>query len=213
MGGCAFIKLPKIKIKTGIKAVDNFGSAASKAVKSVGKGVEKVAQGKVSEGLGDIGQAAMRSGLDVATGGNKKLVDSLSGGLMTSAEGAARGNSKDIIKTGLTATGIVLGVNALGGALNPTGAARGPASLVEGDTGMFDKLFDNVDVGGILTNLVNSKINPQTSQGNALQLQQLQQQQQLQSSLANSQMQSKMLMGGLGVLGLGMIVMLAMKKR
>ena len=64
--------------------------------------VGKIATGNVTEGLGDLGQLAARTGLDVATGGNKKLVDGLSGGLMTSAEMAARGNSSDITRLGVT---------------------------------------------------------------------------------------------------------------
>lgn len=140
----------------------------------------------------------MRSGLDVVTGGNKALVNDLTGGLMDSAEGAARGNSKDIIKTGLTGVGVVMGANAIGGLMNPTPApinATGVSSLVGGSSSMG--FLDNIDFGGILTNLVNSKINPQTSQGNGLSAQQVQ----MQNSLAQTEQQNKMLMIGLGVLG------------
>lgn len=83
--------------------------SVTKPVSSVVNGVGKIASGKISEGLGDIGQTAVRTGLDVATGGNKKLVDGLSGGLLTTAEQAARGNTGDLAKIGVVAGATIAG--------------------------------------------------------------------------------------------------------
>jgi hypothetical protein len=92
------------------------GGAVSKAVKTVGNvtkpvtnGIGKIAQGKVAEGVGDITQTAARTGLDIATGGNKKIVDAYSGGFLTSAEQAARGNTKDAARLGLVGGAAVVG--------------------------------------------------------------------------------------------------------
>lgn len=89
-------------LKKIVKSVTN-------PVSSVVNGVGKIASGKISEGLGDIGQTVVRNGLDIATGGNKKLVDGLSGGLLTTAEQAARGNTGDIAKLGVVAGATVAG--------------------------------------------------------------------------------------------------------
>lgn len=98
------------------KAVKKIGKVASKAVKSAGnvvkpvaKGVEKIAQGKIGEGVGDITSTAARVGLDIATGGNKDKVDALSGGLLSTAENAARGNTKDIGRLAVTAGAAYVG--------------------------------------------------------------------------------------------------------
>lgn len=100
------------------KATSSVTKAVSNAVKSVGGGVEKIAQGKVGEGLGDIGQAAARVGLDTVTGGNKNLVDGFSGGLLTSAEGAARGNTEDLTRIGVTGGAALAGGPAAAFAVN-----------------------------------------------------------------------------------------------
>lgn len=142
-----------------VKAV---GKVASSAVKSVGSvasgivnGVGKVAQGKVGEGLGDIGQTAARMGLDIVTVGNKSTVDKLTGGIMTTAEEAARGNSKDIVRLGATATAAVYGgptaamaansVFAGGGNILQAGLA-GVTNSQGGEMGWLD------DIGGFLNN-------------------------------------------------------------
>lgn len=101
------------------------GSVASKAVKSVGNvtkpvtsAVGKIADGKISEGLGDIGQTGARMGLDIATAGNRDKADALTGGALTSAELAARGNSKDIARVGVTGAAAVVGGPAAAMAVN-----------------------------------------------------------------------------------------------
>lgn len=159
--GCAFkIKLPKVKIKvkTGIKAVDNAMSAVSKSVKDVGKGIEKVGQGKIGEGLGDIGETYARTQLDLLTGGNKSKVDDLSGGLLTSYEGAMRGNTKDIARVGLTAgaaylTGGVLAPMAVNMAMASggdavDGAIAGVSSGIASSTG-------SSGLGSVVKNVLN----------------------------------------------------------
>lgn len=110
------IKAPKIKIKTGIKAVDNITSAATKAINNAAGGVVKIASGNVTEGFGDVGQAFMKNGIDIATLGNKSLVDSFTGGAMTKLEGAARGNSSDIISSGLSLASVIGPVSGIKGA-------------------------------------------------------------------------------------------------
>jgi hypothetical protein len=57
-------------------------------------------------------------GFDVATGGNKAQVDALSGGLLSSAELAARGNSKDIARVGVVAGATAAGGPSAGFAVN-----------------------------------------------------------------------------------------------
>jgi hypothetical protein len=107
------------------KHVKKVSSAVGSAVKSVSSGVSKIAQGKVAEGLGDIGQTAARAGLDTVTGGNKKIADQLSGGLLTSAEMAARGNTKDITRVGAVVGATVAGGPGAGMAVNGGFAAGG----------------------------------------------------------------------------------------
>lgn len=87
------------------KLVKSVTAPVEKAVQSVGK----IASGNVAEGLGDLGQLGAQTGLDIATGGNKKLVDGLSGGLLTTAEQAARGNTGDIAKIGVVAGATIAG--------------------------------------------------------------------------------------------------------
>lgn len=87
------------------KLVKSVTAPVEKAVQSVGK----IASGNIAEGLGDLGQLGAQTGLDIATGGNKKLVDGLSGGLLTTAEQAARGNTGDIAKLGVVAGATIAG--------------------------------------------------------------------------------------------------------
>lgn len=126
--------------------------AVSKVVKPVAKAVEKVAQGKVGEGLGDIGQTGARMGLDIATGGNKNLVDGFSGGLLTSAENAARGNTKDIARVGVTGAASFAGGPTAGFAVNnilANGGSITQAALAAGSGGDMSFLSD---VSGFLGN-------------------------------------------------------------
>lgn len=106
--------------------------AVTKPISKVVSAVGKIAQGNVAEGLGDIGQTAAGVGLDVATGGNKNTADALSGGLLTSAELAARGNSSDAARLGL-----VGGAAAIGG---PGGAIAANSALANGG-GPLSALF------------------------------------------------------------------------
>lgn len=107
------------------KAVKSVTKAASSAVSSIANGVGKVVSGDVSEGLGDIGQAAARVGLDTVTVGNKDKADALSGGLLTAAEGAARGNSEDIARVGATVAATAYGGPMGAMAVNSAFAAGG----------------------------------------------------------------------------------------
>ena len=126
--------------------------AVSKVTKPVAKAVEKIAQGKVAEGLGDIGQTGARMGLDIATGGNKDLVDGFSGGLLTSAENAARGNTKDIARVGVTGAATFAGGPTAGFAVNnvlSNGGSITQAALAAGSGGDMSFLSD---VSGFLGN-------------------------------------------------------------
>lgn len=140
------------------KAAKKAYDSVRKPVKSIGKGLEKVAQGKVSEGFGDIGQTAARVGLDVATGGNKDKVDALTGGLMTAAEKAARGNSKDIVRVGATvgalAGGGPGGAMAVNSAFGQGGNVFDAASTFAGSQGFGDiaRVADTVTGGAISRN-------------------------------------------------------------
>lgn len=140
------------------KEIKKTYESVTRPVKSFGKGLGKVAQGKVSEGLGDIGQTAARVGLDVATGGNKDKVDALTGGLMSAAEKAARGNTKDITRVAATAGAVAVGGPAGGMAVN-TAFARGgnvfdAASGFAGSQGFGDvaRIADSVTGGNISRN-------------------------------------------------------------
>ena len=94
-----------------------FFKSVSKVVKKTTDSVSKplvsslkrLSKGDLKGGIGDLTSGATRIGLDIATGGNKKLVDGFSGGLLSSAEGARRGNLKDIVRTGVTATAAYFG--------------------------------------------------------------------------------------------------------
>lgn len=162
------------------KAVKKATKAVSNPISQVTKSVEKIAQGKVSEGLGDLGQGAASMGLDIATGGNKKVVDQLSGGLLTSAELAARGNSKDIVRVGLTGGAALVGgapaalmVNsAMAQGHSPLQAifSAGAQGLVGDNMKISSVLSDiqsstGINVGDVLTNLLGVKSDPQSSTG------------------------------------------------
>lgn len=140
-----------------------MGFSLKKVVKSVTKplakvttAVGKIAQGKVAEGLGDIGQTAASTGLDIATGGNKKIADSLSGGLLTTAEQAARGNSGDIAKIGVVAGATVVGGPGAGMAANQI-LAQGGNALQAAMGGASVAGVPGVDLAGAVLN----KLNPQ----------------------------------------------------
>lgn len=134
------------------KAVKSVTKAVSAPIASVGKAVEKIAQGKVAEGLGDIGQTGLRTGLDTVTAGNKSLVDSYSGGLLTSAEQAARGNTKDATRVGVVGGATFFGGPMAGFAANNVFANGGnfaQAALAAGSGGEMGFLSD---INGFLGN-------------------------------------------------------------
>lgn len=99
--------------------------AVSKATKTVTGSIKKISKGDIKGGIGDLSEGAATMGLDIATGGNKKLVDAYSGGLLSSAEGAARGNSTDLTRLGIVGGATVLGGPAAGFALNQVMARGG----------------------------------------------------------------------------------------
>lgn len=139
-----------------------MGFSLKKAFKSVTKpiatvvnSVGKIASGNVAEGLGDIGQAAVRTGLDTVTLGNKSTVDGLSGGLLTAGEQAARGNTKDIVRVGAVAGATVYGGPMAGMAVN-SALAGGANILQAGMAGAMNSSGGEMsflsDVGGFLNN-------------------------------------------------------------
>lgn len=138
------------------KAVKSAVKSVGSAVKQVAGGIGKIAQGKVGEGFGDIGETAARVGLDTVTGGNKNKVDALSGGLMSAAEGAARGNTKDIARLGITA-----GATAVGGPMGGLSAnavfGAGGNVLQAGLAGLGGTPMAGVAslAGGVLGNVLN----------------------------------------------------------
>lgn len=97
----------------------------TKPLEKVVNGVGKMASGDFKEGFGDITSTAANVGLDIVTGGNKGKVDALTGGLMTSAENAARGNLKDGIRVGATTGATIFGGPAAGMAVNTAFANGG----------------------------------------------------------------------------------------
>lgn len=151
-----------------------MGFSLKKAVKSVTKPVSKVtsavgkiAQGKVAEGVGDITQTAARTGLDIATGGNKGQIDGISGGLLTSAENAARGNTGDASRVGLVGGATFFGGPLAGLAVNSVLANGGTlqdagyAALLNGQGGEMS-IFNDINgfLGGnsALSKLANSAL-------------------------------------------------------
>ena len=106
------------------KAVKSVTKAAGSAISTTVKAVGKIAEGKVSEGVGDLGETWTKASLDMATGGQRNTVDALTGGLTQSAIDASRGNTKDLIRVGAVA-----GATAVGG---PAAAMAANAALSQG---------------------------------------------------------------------------------
>lgn len=146
--------------------------SVTKPVSNVVNGVGKIASGKISEGLGDIGQTAAGTGLDIVTGGNKKIADGLSGGLLTTAENAARGNTADIARLGVTGGAALAGGPGAALAANSAFANGGNilqagfSGVLGSDTGLGNFL-NNSALGnlasGALSGLINGKPKPVAS--------------------------------------------------
>lgn len=150
--------------KKAVKTVSNVA-------KPILKGAEKIVQGKVSEGVGDIAQTSARMGLDISTGGNRQLVNAYTGGLLDTAENAARGNTGDAAKLGVvggaTYLGGPLGFMAANSALANGGSAinAGAAGLLASQGGEMDFLNNILNPNTALGNLAGSYLNGLANNG------------------------------------------------
>lgn len=160
MGFKIKIKAPKIKIsppKTGIKAIDNTVKAAVAVTNGINTGLSKVADGKISEGIGDIGQTGARMGLDIATGGNKSTVDALTGGTLSMAELAARGNTGDASKLAITGAAAYAGGPQAAMTTNALIQQNGLTTSSLAQSGYSTLLGSNaMNIGNILGDIQNS---------------------------------------------------------
>jgi hypothetical protein len=163
------------------KAAKAVTKVASSAVKATGKVVEntvnatgKVASGDIKGGLGQLTDTYAGALADVYTGGNADKVNALSGGGIDSLKGAYRGNSKDIIRTGITAASAYYGGagtaflvnNAQASGASPVEAIIMGASGAQGEN--MSWLNDaagilNSDIGKNLTSSILGNNKPQTS--------------------------------------------------
>ncbi len=132
------IKKPfKVKVKAPkavSKIVNKVTAAVGKPVETIVNGAGKIATGNFTEGVGDITGTLAKNGLNIVTVGNADKVNELSGGGVDTLVGAARGNSKDIVRTGATGAATFFGGPAVGLAVNQGfamgGAQGGVASLL-----------------------------------------------------------------------------------
>lgn len=93
--------------KNVTKPVSNIARATDDKLDTVVNAGGKVAQGKVSEGLGDVGQVYWETVIDLNTGGNRELVNQATGGAADKVIGGfGRGNTGDIFDTGVTALSV-----------------------------------------------------------------------------------------------------------
>lgn len=106
----------------GSSVVKSVSRAVKKASKSVSKTVSKAAQG-----ASNLSGTVASKTLDVATLGQKDLVNGLTGGAVTSLEGVYRGNSADIARLG--ATGAAFAVGGPAGAFAANNLLASGASL------------------------------------------------------------------------------------
>lgn len=200
------------------KTVKKATKAVSSVAKSATGAVSKIAQGKVAEGLGDLGQTAARTGLDIATGGNKKIVDAYSGGLLTSAEQAARGNTSDATRVGIVGGATLVGgpmagyttnmVLARGGSPLEAGAAVLGAANLGGDMSILSDvgnfISSNKDLIGQVVDFGNKpKAAPSAAAPVAIP----------QPILAPQDNTKMYLLAGGGVLGLILVLVLVLRPR
>lgn len=141
------------------KAFSAVSSPVSAAIKTISN-IPKDPVGSISS----LGKQFANTGLDVATGGNKRLVNDLSGGLMDSAVGAAGGNSKDIIRLGATGgaaffggpMGAMAANNVLAGGGNFLQAAM--AAGAGGEMSIFNDVGSFFNSNPALAQMANSAI-------------------------------------------------------
>lgn len=171
------LSLKKITKKIG-KVATKATKAVSNPIKQIAAGTGKVIGGDVKGGLGDIGAAGTRMGLDIATAGNRKTADALSGGALTAAEGASRGNTADIARLAVTGGAAFVGGPAGGmaanqffasGNLTTQNALASGAQIALGSDSMSwlgdIKEKTGFDVGGLLSQVVDSQLNPKKDKG------------------------------------------------
>lgn len=203
-----------------------MGFSLKKIVKSVTKPIEKAVQTVAAipkDPLGSISSLAKQAanvGIDVATGGNKNLVDGLTGGLASSAVNAAGGDTKDIARIGVTGGAALVGgpgaaiaanqILASGG--NPLQAAM--AAAQGGDMGFLGGIGDFLNSNPGIQQLANnalSGIMPKSApvvQTVAPAVQTIEV-----PGKAAGMSQGMMLGIGAGVLGLVLVLVLALKRK
>jgi len=206
------------------KAVKSVSKAVKKVSKSVTKPVESslknISKGNIGGAVGDLTSGAARMGLDVATGGNKNLVDSFSGGLLSSVESAARGNSKDIVRVGATGGATFFGGPAAGFAVNNVlsqGGNIAQAAMAAGSGGEMNILSDVtgfLSSGNPLAQLANNAISNLTSSPKSAPKVSSAPAVQTISVPSQSGMSTGMMMGiGAAVVGLVLVFVLVFKRK